>query len=208
MQNVTIDIILKYFTKLTEDQIRQLSALYGIFEEWNNQINVISRKDFEFFYLKHVLHSLGIAKYHAFEDGMNVLDIGSGGGLPGIPLAILFPKVNFTLLDSIKKKMTVAREVSDHIGLKNTKIVIDRSESFKERHNIIVSRAVTQLPKFVAQSKHLLDWQDPKSCILYLKGGDFQEELSQLRYKYNVVNLTEYFEEEFFETKKIVKIYR
>jgi len=203
-----MELILKYFVDLSEDQKALFGMLYDIYEDWNSKINVISRKDFEFFYLKHVLHSLAIAKYTAFKPGQTVIDIGSGGGFPGIPLAILFPEVHFTLLDSIKKKMTVASEVVSHLGLSNVKTVVERSENVKATYDHIVSRAVTQLPKFMTQSKHLIDWKADGSSIWYLKGGDFQDELEALRFKYNVQPISDFFEEDFFETKKIVRIYR
>ena len=203
-----LDIILTYFPDLDKNKIRQFENLYRLYEDWNTKINVISRKDFEFFYLKHVLHSLALAKYRPFETGEKIIDVGSGGGFPGVPLAIMFPETQFTLLDSIRKKMTVASGVIESLELQNVTTQVDRSENIQSKYDIIISRAVTQLPKFLSLTHHLIDWNRDDSMILYLKGGDFQEELNALRYKYNVISISKFFDEEFFSTKKIVKIYR
>ena len=204
-----IDCILKYFPNLTELQIERFSRLEELYTLWNNQINVISRKDTENFYERHVLHSLGIAKIMEFKDGSDILDIGTGGGFPGIPLAILFPNCQFTLVDSIGKKIKVVNEVAKALDLKNVQGIHSRAENINKKFDFIVSRAVTAMPAF-------LTWVDKKfkkeninelpNGILYLKGGDLIEEMSTVKKHYRFHDLNKIFDEEFFETKKVVYV--
>lgn len=203
-----MDIILKYFPDLTENQVRQFSKLGDLYKEWNAQINVISRKDIDELYLRHVLHSLGIAKVQPFEPKSNVLDIGTGGGFPGIPLAILFPEANFYLVDSIGKKIKVVNEVVTALGLKNVKAEHMRAENVKGEFDFIVSRAVTNMDDFVKWTRKKIAKKknhDIKNGILYLKGGDLTEELANFP-NATLYDLTNYFDDEFFETKKVVHI--
>lgn len=203
------DLIFSYFPDLTPEQQRQVEALAGLYGEWNEKINVISRKDIENLYINHVLHSLGIAKVISFLPGTEVLDVGTGGGFPGIPLAILFPTTKFHLVDSIGKKITVVNEVAKALGLRNVTAEQIRAEQLKGHYDFIVSRAVTQMKEFYGwvhnkikrDSRHSID-----NGILYLKGGDVDEEMNQLKRPYKVYDLTEYFKESYFETKKVVYI--
>lgn len=200
--------ILKYFPDLTKNQIAQFSKLESLYKEWNAQINVISRKDIDDLYTKHVLHSLGIAKVQAFKPNAKVLDIGTGGGFPGIPLAILFPETQFYLVDSIGKKIKVVNEVVNALELKNVKAETKRAEIVKEEFDFIVSRAVTKMDDFVKWTKGKISKKQKhelKNGILYLKGGDLTEELSNFP-KATLYNLPDFFEDEFFETKKVVHI--
>lgn len=202
---MSVELIQKYFPSLTEKQIEQFTKLDELYKEWNEKINVISRKDMDSLYEKHILHSLGIAKVMAFSDRTKVLDIGTGGGFPGIPLAILFPEVHFTLVDSIGKKITVVKEVSEGIGLKNITAIHSRAEDIKGQFHFVVSRAVTQMPVFLRWLRGKFDKEqfNPKhNGVLYLKGGDLAEELAGL--KSEIFNLKDYFEGDFFETKKVV----
>jgi 16S rRNA (guanine527-N7)-methyltransferase len=200
--------ILKYFPNLTDIQKEQFEKLDFLYHDWNAKINVISRKDIDELYTKHVLHSLGIAKIIQFEPGTFVLDVGTGGGFPGIPLAILFPETRFYLIDVIAKKIKVVQAVADALGLKNVKAEQKRAELVIGDFDFIVSRAVTNMPDFVSwikdkikkKSKHEL-----KNGILYLKGGDLTEELKDFP-KATEYNLSEFFEDEFFETKKVVHL--
>jgi len=203
-----MDEILKYFPDLTDIQIEQFQKLDFLYHDWNEKINVISRKDIDALYTKHVLHSLGIAKIMKFEPGATVLDVGTGGGFPGIPLAILFPETRFYLIDVIAKKIKVVQGVVDALELKNVKAQQLRAELVKGDFDFIVSRAVTNMPDFVSwiknkikkQSKHTL-----KNGILYLKGGDLTEELKDFP-KASLYDLSAIFEDEFFETKKVVHL--
>lgn len=202
-------IIPHYFPGLSEQQREQFDQLHILYTEWNEKINVISRKDIENLYVNHVLHSLGIAKVISFKSGTDILDVGTGGGFPGIPLAILFPEVNFHLVDSIGKKITVVRGVADAIGLKNVKAEQIRAEQLKTEYDFVVSRAVTRLKEFYGwihkrikkKSQHEL-----KNGILYLKGGDLEEELAEIKRPYHLYNLSDFFTEEFFLTKKVVHV--
>lgn len=203
--HMSSEIILKYFPNLTDQQKSQFQQLETLYKDWNEKINVISRKDIDEFYERHVLHSLGIAKIMEFADGTKVLDIGTGGGFPGIPLAILFPNVEFTLVDSIGKKITVVNAVAESLGLKNVKAYHERAEKIKDKFHFVVSRAVTQMPVFLRWLKGKFEKEqfNPKhNGVLYLKGGDLGEELAGI--KCEIYNLKDQFEEEFFDTKKVV----
>lgn len=200
--------ILKYFTDLTQKQIEQFSALKELYFEWNEKINVISRKDIDELYTKHVLHSLAIAKVISFKNETKVLDVGTGGGFPGIPLAILFPEVQFHLVDSIAKKILVVNEVSTAIGLTNLKAEAKRAEQVNSKFDFVVSRAVTAMPKFVEWIENKFESKDKNSLpngILYLKGGDLEEELFTFP-QARIYEIPDYFDEPFFETKKVVYI--
>ena len=200
--------ILKQFPDLSDNQILQFQKLQGLYEDWNAKINVISRKDIDELYTRHVLHSLGIAKIIEFRPGSKIMDVGTGGGFPGIPLAILFPEVDFYLIDVIAKKIRVVNEVAAGLGLKNVKAEQKRAELVKQEFDFIVSRAVTNMPDFVS-------WVDDKvskkqnhelaNGILYLKGGDLTEELKAFP-KATEYNLSDFFTDEFFETKKVVHL--
>lgn len=200
--------ILKQFPNLTDNQIQQFEKLQFLYEDWNSKINVISRKDIDELYTRHVLHSLGIAKILEFKPGSKIMDVGTGGGFPGIPLAILFPEVDFYLIDVIAKKIRVVNEVASALGLKNVKAEQKRAELVNQEFDFIVSRAVTNMPDFVSwvngkirkNSKHEL-----QNGILYLKGGDLTEELKDYK-KAEQFNLSDFFKDEFFETKKVVHL--
>ncbi len=202
---MSAELIKKYFPEISEKQQEQFAKLEELYKEWNEKINVISRKDTDSLYEKHVLHSLGIAKVMKFAPGTKVLDIGTGGGFPGIPLAILFPEVQFTLIDSIGKKITVVNAVAEGVGLQNLTAIHGRAEKLKDKFNFVVSRAVTQMPEFLRWLKGKFEKEqfNPKhNGVLYLKGGDLAEELAGL--KCEIFQLKNYFEEEFFDTKKVV----
>jgi len=202
-------LILKYFPDLTEVQKEQFSKLLEVYSEWNNQINVISRKDTENFYERHVLHSLGIAKIQEFKDGSDILDIGTGGGFPGIPLAILYPNCNFVLVDSIGKKIKVVQEVAKAIGLTNVTAIHERAENINQQFDFVVSRAVTAMPAFLRWIKDKFkkkSLHDFKNGVLYLKGGDLTEEMKEVNKFYKIFPLDSIFEEEFFDTKKVVYV--
>lgn len=204
-----MDIIFKYFRNLSQQQIDLFEQLQPLYAEWNAQINVISRKDFSEFYERHVLHSLGIAKVLRFQPKTQVLDVGTGGGFPGIPLAILFPEVKFHLVDSIGKKIKVVNGVVQSLGLKNIKAEQIRAEQIKDKYDFVVSRAVTRLPEFVPWVQKNISKKQFNALpngILYLKGGELREELKPFGKKIFVQELSEYFEEPFFETKKVVHL--
>ena len=203
-----MEAILKHFPNLTDVQKEQFHQLNSLYHDWNEKINVISRKDIDALYTKHVLHSLGIAKIQSFEPGTFVLDVGTGGGFPGIPLAILFPETRFYLIDVIAKKIKVVQAVADALGLKNVKAEQIRAENVKGDFDFIVSRAVTNMPDFVSWIKDKIKKKhkhELKNGILYLKGGDLTEELKDFP-KATEYNLTDFFEDEFFETKKVVHL--
>lgn len=203
-----MEAILKHFPNITEVQKEQFQLLDSLYHDWNEKINVISRKDIDALYTKHVLHSLGIAKIQSFEPGTFVLDVGTGGGFPGIPLAILFPETRFYLIDVIAKKIKVVQAVADALGLKNVKAEQIRAENVKGDFDFIVSRAVTNMPDFVSWVKTKIKKQhkhELKNGILYLKGGDLTEELKDFP-KATLYDLADFFEDEFFETKKVVHL--
>lgn len=204
-----MDILLKYFPGITQKEKQQFQQLYPLYEDWNSKINVVSRKDFHELYERHVLHSLAIAKFIRFVPGTNILDVGTGGGFPGVPLAIFFPEVQFHLIDSIGKKIKVVEEVKNSLQLKNVSTGQIRAEQLQTKFDFIVSRAVTGLPEFVkwvaknisAQQKNALP-----NGILYLKGGDISKEIKPFKKQIFVQDLSEYFTEPFFETKKLVHL--
>ena len=203
-----LELILKYFPEISEDQQQKFNLLQELYQDWNLKINVVSRKDIDELYLRHVLHSLGIAKVQAFKPGASILDVGTGGGFPGIPLAILFPETSFHLVDSIGKKIKVVNEVTEGLGLKNLTATNARVEEIGGYYDFIVSRAVAVMPTFeywvrgkiAKESRHEL-----KNGILYLKGGDLSEELADYP-NASIYDLSDYFEEDFYETKKVVHL--
>lgn len=204
-----MELIQKYFSGLSDQQVERFSKLQELYSYWNERINVISRKDMDNLEERHILHSLSIAKVIDFKPGTRILDVGTGGGFPGIPLAILFPEVKFTLIDSIGKKIKVVKEVSDSLGLTNVDALQVRAEEMKGKFDFVVSRAVTRLPEFQKWTKGKIKKENKNSLnngILYLKGGDLENELKSLNASYAVYDLDIYFNSEFFHTKKLVYI--
>ncbi len=204
-----VDLISKYFPKLSSEQLQKFQQLEEVYSDWNSKINVISRKDFDQFYVRHVLHSLGIAKVTGFQSGTKILDIGTGGGFPGIPLAILFPDTHFHLVDSIGKKITVVKDVAKQLKLSNVEAQKTRAEELSRKYDFVVSRAVTRMSNFYPWVKGKIkreDFNEFQNGILYLKGGDVDEEMEELRKSYVTYHLEDYFEEDFFETKKVVYV--
>jgi 16S rRNA (guanine527-N7)-methyltransferase len=202
-----IETVTKYFPDLTSQQLDQLGRLGSLYEEWNAQINVISRKDIEQLYERHVLHSLAIAKVIRFSSGTTILDVGTGGGFPGIPLAIMFPETTFLLIDSIGKKIKVVSEVASALNLSNVTALHIRVEEVKQKFDFVISRAVTAFPRFVTLVRTKIANENNNSLangILYLKGGDFEEEIKPFRKQIQVYELRSFFQEEFFETKKLI----
>ncbi len=200
------EIINNYFPELTELQKEQFRLLGELYQDWNKKINVVSRKDIDELYLRHVLHSLGIAKVITFQPGTRLLDVGTGGGFPGIPLAILFPEIHVTMVDAIGKKIRVVQEVVEGLGITNTRALHTRVEDLEEQFDFIVSRAVAAMPTFVHWVKGKINKRSAhtmKNGILYLKGGDLTEELKTYK-NAEIYNLSQYFSEEFFDTKKVV----
>lgn len=200
--------IITYFPELTEKQIQQFAQLENLYKEWNSRINVISRKDIDSLYVKHVLHSLGIAKIVQFKPGSAVMDVGTGGGFPGIPLAILFPEADFYLIDVIAKKIKVVNEVAAALELDNVIAEQMRAENVNKQFDFVISRAVTNMPDFVKWVKDKVkkkQQHELKNGILYLKGGDLTEELKDFP-KAVEYNLSDFFEDDFFETKKVVHL--
>lgn len=203
------DQIRKYFPELTPNQIDQFERMGPLYKEWNARINVVSRKDIDELYIRHVLHSLAIARVVQFRPASRILDVGTGGGFPGIPLAVMFPDVCFHLVDSIGKKIRVVNNVAESLGLRNVEATKARAEEVDAKYDFVVSRAVTRLKpfygwvkgKFNKESNHEL-----KNGILYLKGGDLQDELKESKLRYKLYDLPQYFSEEFFETKKLVYV--
>ena len=208
---ISADIIYRYFPDISEDQKSQIDQLFSLYQEWNQRINVISRQDVDQLYERHVLHSLAIAKFISFQPGTSILDVGTGGGFPGIPLAILFPEVKFHLVDSIRKKITVVTEVAKAIGLTNLTADHQRMEQVNGQYDYVISRAV-------ARTKKLFQWTHQKiraeqintidNGWILLKGGDLKEEMDEFGRAYSEKSLCDYFEEPFFETKKIIYIPR
>jgi len=201
-----VKLLVKYFPDLDDNQIKQFEKISKVYKDWNQKINVVSRKDIDEIYIRHVLHSMGIAKIQAFLPGSKVLDVGTGGGFPGIPLAILFPETEFNLVDSIGKKIKVVEEVVEELGLQNVKAINDRVENISGEFDFIVSRAVAVMPSFVHWVKGKIakrSLHERKNGILYLKGGDLSDELELYR-TVEVFELSDIFEEEFFDTKKVV----
>jgi len=202
-----VNLITKYFPKLTETQQQQFAALQNLYEHWNLQINVISRKDIDLLYERHVLHSLGIAKVINFKPKTSIMDVGCGGGFPGIPLAILFPESNFYLVDSIGKKIKVVNEVSSALGLKNVRAEQKRAEEVKEKFEFVISRAVTESSVFYRWVQNKISKKQFNSLpngILFLKGGDLTEEFLEFKKRVVFYDLKDFFTEDFFETKKVV----
>lgn len=205
-----MELILKYFPNLTKNQMNQFDQLYDLYVEWNSMINVISRKDMENFYERHVLHSLGIAKYTNFVKGSKILDVGTGGGFPGIPLAILFPDSDFYLVDSIGKKIKVVSSVAASIGLTNLRADHLRAEEVDGKYDFVVSRAVTALPDFVSWVRNKISKKQINSIpngILYLKGGDINEEIAETKLQFSKFMLSSSYSEAFFETKMVVHLF-
>lgn len=204
-----MDIIRKYFTDLTDQQLDRFGRLGTLYEDWNSKINVISRKDIEQLYERHILHSMAIAKIIRFKPGTTILDVGTGGGFPGIPLAILFPEVSFMLVDSIAKKIKVVNEVAQALDLQNVQALHKRVEEVNQRFDFVVSRAVTAFPRFVDMAWTKVspkNQNDLTNGILYLKGGEFEEEVSPYGQQVKIYNLQDFFEEEFFETKRLIHL--
>ncbi|HUM89516.1 MAG TPA: 16S rRNA (guanine(527)-N(7))-methyltransferase RsmG [Prolixibacteraceae bacterium] len=204
---LTVDVILKYFPALQNSQIEQFKKIEGLYAEWNSKINVISRQDINELYLRHVLHSLAIAKLVRFTNGTKIIDVGCGGGFPGIPLAIMFPETHFTLVDSIGKKIKVVNEIANALGLKNITALHERAENLPEKFDFIVSRAVTAFPDFVKMTRKLISEKHRNAIpngIIYLKGGDFSEEIASFKKTIEITEIPTYFDEPFFETKKII----
>lgn len=204
-----LEQIFAYFPELSAKQREQLRALEGLYSEWNARINVISRKDMDAFYLHHVLHSMAIAKVQPFTKGSRILDVGTGGGFPGIPLAILFPETQFLLVDSIGKKIKVVQEVAKAIGLENLEARHQRAEEVKGKFDFVVSRAVTRMAPFYGWVKGKFEVRQNHALangILYLKGGDLMEELDECGQPYTLYPISRFFEEDFFETKMVVHL--
>ncbi len=201
-----MELILKYFPNLTDDQIDKFTKLESLYQDWNLKINVVSRKDIDELYLRHVLHALAIAKVINFKDGTKLLDVGTGGGFPGVPLAILFPECSFHLVDSIAKKLKVVNEVVEGLGLTNVKTTHSRVEAINDTYDFIISRAVAAMPTFVHWVKGKIaknQNNELKNGILYLKGGDLTEELKDYKTT-TIYDLKDFYEEDFYETKKVV----
>jgi len=203
-----MELILKYFPNLTKDHISKFQKIESLYQDWNLKINVVSRKDIDELYLRHVLHSLGIAKVMQFKDGSKIIDVGTGGGFPGIPLAIMFPNCSFHLVDSIAKKIKVVDEVVEGLGLTNVKTSHCRVEEINDTYDFIVSRAVAAMPTFVHWTKGKIAKKqnhELRNGILYLKGGDLTEELQDYKTA-TIFNLSDFYTEDFFETKKVVHL--
>jgi len=203
-----MELILKYFPNLTQDQIDKFAKLESLYQDWNLKINVVSRKDIDELYLRHVLHALAIAKVITFKEETKIIDVGTGGGFPGIPLAILFPECDFHLVDSIAKKLKVVNEVVAGLGLENVKTTHSRVEDIKGTYDFVISRAVAAMPTFVHWIKGKVSKQQNnalKNGILYLKGGDLTEELKDYKTA-TIYNISDFYSEDFYETKKIVHL--
>ena len=204
-----MESILKYFPNITEKQKEQFAALYDLYYDWNSKINVISRKDIENLYEHHVLHSLAIAKYITFKPGTTIMDMGCGGGFPSIPLAIMFPEVDFHLVDSIGKKVRVAGEIAQSIGLTNVRTSHSRAEEIKDKYSFVVSRAVMQLPDLVKICRKNISKEHINALpngIICLKGGDMTAETEPFKSCREIINVSNYFQEEYFKDKKVVYV--
>ena len=206
-----MDEILRYFPNISQSQINQFAQLGELYTYWNERINLISRKDIEFLYTHHILHSLAIARFIDFKPGSKIMDVGTGGGFPGIPLSIMFPDSNFLLVDSIEKKIKVVKDIIDKTRLQNCEAKVVRAEQIKDKFDFIVSRAVAPLPKFYGWVKNSIS-KNPHHLIpngiIYLKGGDLTEELLPFEDWYTIKDIHDYFEYEFFETKKIIHLFK
>ena len=198
-----VDLVFEYFPNLSDRQKEQYTQLQSLYIDWNSKINVISRKDLDNFYIRHVLHSLGIAKVKSFESGATIVDVGTGGGFPGIPLAIMFPECQFHLVDSIAKKISVVKAIANDLGLDNLTAEQARIEDLHLQQDYVVSRAVARMISFYRWVKNQLK---PGGSIYYLKGGDITEEMQELKRPYQEVELSDYYKEDFFETKKVVSV--
>jgi 16S rRNA (guanine527-N7)-methyltransferase len=206
-----MELLEKYFPQLNPQQAEKFYQLKPLYEDWNSKINVISRKDVPNFYIRHVLHSMAVAKVISFTGGTKIMDVGTGGGFPGIPLAILFPDCHFTLVDSIRKKIKVVDDIALKLELKNVTAIQERAEKINGKFDFIVSRAVTALPLFMEWIGTKISNDNKnnlKNGVLYLKGGDFQEELKEISFNHKIFEISDFFEEEYFNTKKIVHFYR
>jgi 16S rRNA (guanine527-N7)-methyltransferase len=206
---MTADIVKKYFPNLTEKQLEQFELLFPLYTEWNEKINVVSRKDIDNLMIHHVLHSLAIAKVIDFRPGTDILDVGTGGGFPGIPLAILFPECQFLLVDSIGKKIKVVEEIVKALGLQNVQAKHARAEDIDQDFEFVVSRAVTRITPFYYWVRKKISpnhFHTLRNGILYLKGGDLMEELEEFGKKHKVFDLSTYFDEDFFDTKKVLYV--
>jgi len=206
-----MNLLNKYFIDLTPEQIQKFDSMYSLYDEWNRKINLISRRDFDFFYERHVLHSLSIAAFVKFPQRSLVLDAGTGGGFPGIPLAVAFPEVTFHLVDSVSKKIKAVETIAKQLNLSNVVTHCRRIETLQDRYNYVVSRAVAPLERMVQLTSHLLLHDrslEPCPGIFYLKGGDIHRELTQLDWNYRIYDLKELFSEPFFETKMLIHLYK
>ncbi len=204
-----MNIIKNYFPDLDQEKLELFKKLEELYPEWNSKINVISRKDIGELSIRHILHSLAIAKYTKFTPGTSIIDVGTGGGFPGIPLAIFFPECKFHLVDSIGKKIKVVETIATELNLQNVTAEQARSEKIKSKYDFVVSRAVTAFPRFVALTRHLISTKQKNPItngILYLKGGEFSEEINSFKKDITITELTDYFKEEFFETKKLIHL--
>jgi len=204
MNRSGISILLQYFPELSALQREQFTKLGELYAQWNERVNLISRKDFEHLYERHILHSLGIAKVVQFKKGTRVVDVGTGGGFPLVPLAIFFPQCTFHGIDGIGKKITAVKGVVEGLGITNCSAEQVRSEDHKQKYDVIVSRAVTTLPEFLRMTRHLVN--KGEGTLYYLKGGELADELLPIKQSYRVFELSEFFEEEFFATKKVVRV--
>ena len=205
-----MQVIEKYFPNLDSEQRQKLSKLAPVYQNWNVKVNLVSRKDIDYLNIRHLLHSMSIAKYFTFNPGTDILDIGTGGGFPGIPLAILFPSVNFHLVDSIGKKIKIVKNIAEELDLPNVTAYQERGEKIKYEFDFIASRSVTNLPRFFAWMREKIKKEsihEFPNGIIYLKGGEFGKELKQIPWQQKVYHLNERFEEPFFETKKLVYLY-
>lgn len=205
-----MQVIEKYFPDLDDQQKEKLQALAPLYQHWNMKVNLVSRKDIEYLKIRHILHSLSIARFFQFSPGAEILDLGTGGGFPGIPLAILFPSVNFHLVDSIGKKIKIVKIIADELELPNVEAYQERGENLNQKFDFITSRSVTNLPRFFAWMKGKIkrkSMNEFPNGIIYLKGGEFEEELKQIPWKHELYSLDKWFEEPFFKTKKLVYLY-